>query len=141
MSHLLSYVIDLPGREFVSILAPSFQPNEAALEEVIKTDSLWDGRLIDSSVDFSIELSGEVTVIWLTTRYSNFITDPTVHDFVTKWESELSGRLNARIVRIDEFLLNQLETERGEFWFREKGAFAAFMEWVSQKPTESWQLL
>ncbi|RCS43204.1 hypothetical protein DTL42_19220 [Bremerella cremea] len=141
MSNLVSYVIDLPGRDVIPSLAPSYQPNEAALKEVTRTGSLWDGRLIESSVDFSIELSGEITVVWLTTRYSNFISDPVVHDFVINWENILSGLLEARIVRVDEFLLNQWESERGDFWFREKGAFAAFIEWVIQKPSESWSLL
>jgi len=141
MSNLVSYVIDLPGREFIPILARSYQPNEAALEEVTKTGSLWDGRLIESSVDFSIELSGETTVVWLMTRYSEFISDPVIHNLITNWENDLSGLLDARIVRVDEYLLNQWESERGDFWFREKGAFAAFMEWVIKKPLESWRLL
>ena len=141
MSHLLSYVMECSGREVVSILSPLYRPNDAALEELIETGSLWDGRLIETSVDFSVELSGEVAVLWLTTRYSQFMADPVVHTSVTAWEGYLANLVDTRIVRIDEFLLSQWEAERGDFWFREKGAFDAFMDWVRTKPPESWQLL
>ncbi len=141
MSHLLAYVIDLPGRGFIPLLAPAWRPTEADLQELVETDSLWDGRLLESPVDFSIELSGEATIVWLTTRYSNFIADPIVQESVAQWERDLTGLVDARVVRVDEFLLNEWETNFGDRWFREKGAFSAFFEWIMRKPRESWQLL
>ncbi|NDY71860.1 hypothetical protein DO021_07295 [Desulfobacter hydrogenophilus] len=139
MSHSITYIIYQPGHYFNRLMDPLFRALPGELAELLETDSLWDGKLSDSSVEFSVELSGFVTVLWLSAKYSVFLTDTAEQKKVLEFESKLISSLaGTKIFRLDELLLERWELLSGEEWFRFKNLIQEFSNWIVSQDTDNW---
>ena len=75
MSYSVTYVVDMSGKAFNSALADERRAGEADFHNLVQAGSLWDGRLAHQQAEFSVELTGVVTILWLTTKYSRILAD------------------------------------------------------------------
>ena len=128
MSHTVTYIVWQPGHCFNKLLDVGYQASPDELRELAETGSLWDGKLPVSSAEFSVELTGRVTILWLTTKYSMFLTDVAARREILEFEKQLAQSVCAHsIVRLDEFLLDQWNAVAGEDWFRSRTSAQHFL--------------
>jgi hypothetical protein len=140
VSHAVSYVVDQPGVDF-NATSPAWQrASEAIIETLRATESIWDGDL-PSGISFTAELTGVLTIIWLTTSYTMFLTDRNRAELVRTWEEAAFSSLSKRVARVDEFLLLQWQNSAGEWWFRDRSLSARFWEWLKGQAPLHWEIL
>jgi HEAT repeat protein len=139
MSHSTTYIVFKPGHCFNRLIDPAFRASADQLAELVETGSLWDGRLPVSPVEFSVELSGLVTVLWLPVKYSIFYMDAAEQKRVLEFESKLVSSVGAaRVFRLDELLLERWELLSGEDWFRSKCSVEDLSKWIVSQDTSIW---
>jgi hypothetical protein len=139
MSYQVAYVIDMSGKDFNRLLAARRQASEVDLQTLFESESLWDATLEESDVDFNVELTGSVVLLWLPTPYSRLSSDAAELEQTIRWEGLLKKAAgNRRIARFDERLLEQWQRTAGEFWFREAYSADAFFQWIAKQPKDSW---
>lgn len=87
MSYSVSYVVDVAGSAFNAAECSPWQPaSPTEIEELRMTGSLWSGEIPSAGLSATAELTGIVTLIWLSTRYSVFLADPHATTRVLSWE-------------------------------------------------------
>ena len=130
MGYSVCYLIDVPGREFNEIQDPQYRASDRKLEEFTQSACLWDGKLSGSSIEYLVELSGTLTVVFLTIKASAYKYAVEVREHVEHWEGILHSILSdTKIMRVDELNLEEWESISEEFWFREVGAFDRAWQW------------
>jgi hypothetical protein len=141
MSHAVSYVVDIVGVDF-NAGCPAWQraPNET-IEVLRSTGSRWDGDLQSIGISFTAELTGLVTIIWLTKSYTAFLTNQATAQVVLNWEKAAFSWLSAPVARVDEFVLNRWESLFGELWFTDPSLCAKFWIWIREQDPLHWELL
>jgi len=140
VAHSVCYVIDVPGAEFNATCTACEPASEKDLATLLATGSLWQPRDV-ADVGWSVELTGVVTVVWLTTKYTQLREHSSVAKRVLDWERiVLSPFLERRIVRMDELLLTKWEDIAGEWWFRDHASAERLWQWARSEEPESWSI-
>lgn len=142
MSSAVTYILNMTGHEFNQVLDPLARATSSELKEQAENGILWEGCLPDTKVEFCADLSGAVTPIWLTINYSAFFGDKNVQLAVKEWEKKVRAITNqTEALRVDEFLLERLESKIGEDWFKETNAFRFAKEWLTANEKEGWAMI
>jgi hypothetical protein len=104
--------------------------------------TLWSGNIPSANTAATAELTGLVTVIWLSTKYSVFLADSEAAGRIVLWENVAFEPFQATsMARLDEALLEEWEKKAGEFWFRESVWCQRFWPWLMTQDQTSWNLL
>jgi hypothetical protein len=142
MSYSVSYVVDVPGPEFNAQCAGWPRATDDDLARLRINGTLWDGQLPRANIGFTAELTGLVTLVWLTTKFTVFSTDESVRQSILEWEAEAFVPLqHRRIARVDEFVLAQWESLAGDWWFRDLSVCDRFWQWLVEREPTGWQLI
>ncbi len=132
MSHSAVYLINIDGKFFNSCLPPGVSAGEEEISEYRENDVLLEFSLPGTDQVISAEITGEITLLWAPWRYSLFLSESQEDiNKAIKWENELLSFIaDFKIYRIDEVLLEQWESEKGDYWFRETEAFNEIETWL-----------
>lgn len=142
MGHSVCYVVDVPGTEFNAIAGSWNRASQEEIETLCSTGTLWDGDSLSPPMSFLAELTGVVTIVWLTTKYTAFLTHQPSAAAVLEWENvALKPFADRRVARLDEFVLEQWESFAGEYWFRHQAVCENFWEWLGGHDNTTWTLL
>jgi hypothetical protein len=141
MSHSVCYVANVSGIEFNARCPALQQASDDTIEILRTTGSRWDGDVPSVGVSFTAELTGLVTIIWLTTSYTAFLADPHSAEVVHNWEKVAFSWLSVPVARIDEFVLNKWESLAGELWFTDPSACTRFWDWTREQDPLHWKFL
>jgi hypothetical protein len=142
MSYAVSYVLDVAGSVFNARFQQWPQASSAELAELESAGTLWSGNVPSANITATAELTGLVTLIWLSTKYSVFLADSETARRIALWEGVAFEPFHAtNIARLDELLLEQWEASAGELWFREPVWCQRFWPWLMTQDPTSWKLL
>jgi hypothetical protein len=142
MSYAVSYVLDVAGSVFNARCHQWPQASSAELAELASAGTLWSGNIPSTNITATAELTGLVTLIWLSTKYSVFLADSETAGRIVLWEEAAFEAFHrTKIARLDELLLEQWEESAGEFWFRESLWCQRFWPWLMTQDQTSWKLL
>jgi hypothetical protein len=102
---------------------------------------LSDGRLPCSEIEFLVELSGEITILWLPFRYSLlFNPNSDLERILEDWEGVLRSRVGtSQVIRLDEYLLDEWEASEEDDWFRHPNKIEAFLSWLRGQERLHWR--
>ena len=142
MSYAVSYVLGVAGSVFNARCLQWPQASSVELEELESAGTLWSGHIPSANITATAELTGLVTLLWLSTKYSVFLADPEAAGRIILWEEVAFEAFHATpIARLDELLLEQWEESAGDFWFREPVWCQRFWPWLMKQDQTSWKLL
>lgn len=143
MSYSAVYLINVDGKVFNSLLPPGESIGEEEINEYRENDILLEFSIPNTDQTISAEITGVVTLLWAPWRFSLFFSENQEKiDEAIKWENELLAFVSdSKVYRIDEILLEQWESEKGECWFREAETFQEIESWLGMKNKLHWQQL
>ena len=134
MGHAVEYVLDLVASDFAKSLPHEF----------LHHDGFWEGSIPDGNgclMGFTNEFItcmsyAEIKYSWLVHEHAESL------DRVAKMDAALIKLFpNARILRIDEFLLNNWELRRGESFRSSCDEFDLLLEWLHSQEQRHWQIV
>jgi hypothetical protein len=144
MSYSIIYIVDLPGRLFNQLLpAESRLPTED-IEVYAETGAEHEVTLSHTEEVVGVELSGCVTRICLSYKYSWYVLDAKTKDAVERWERHLRQIVpDVKIARLGEHLMDSWEqiastSARDGFWYRRPELVAEFFQWLETQDREQW---
>lgn len=142
MSHSVCYVLDVSGSDFATTCVSSRRASPADIAQLIETGALWDCEGAVSGIGCSVELTGVVTLIWLTAKYSQFVGNEDIRASVLSWERVALAPFDQRtVIRLDELVLEDWQRLVGALWFRDSLAAGQFWAWIRGQSPESWSPL
>lgn len=139
MSYSIEYCLDISAKEFSARVGISLPASTESGELSEKVDHFFECQLYANGVDVHLDLSGRMTVLWTPWRYSHLSLDEVKMSEVLTFESFLLSKFSdVKIVRIDEFLLNEFEKTAGELWSRDEKFVTQFWPWLSKQDLSGW---
>jgi hypothetical protein len=131
----------MSGPEFNKIADPRFSATTVDFERMERDGGLWDCRIPGSTMEFLVELAGEVIIIWLPFNYSRLLNpDSNLKAELLEWETPLTKLVpNVAVFRVDEFLLEDFDLTENYDWHWHREKIDAFLAWLTKQDPLHWQ--
>ena len=143
MAHSVSYVVFVSGVEFCRLGVLAQHPPPMELSRLLSSGGFWDGSLKSHPLEVLVGFLMGVTLVWLPEKYTRFLIDSEVRGRVLAWERELLSLLPpaVRVARVDEFLLDEFETENWDAVIRSEDMSKELSRWLSLQDSRHWAWL
>ena len=146
MPSSISYLIELPGREFNRRLCPANRVSEAELEKRASANELdqWEVGLGlgDRNEFYFASLTGSWTICTLPYPYSLFLGDYSNDRrlaLIRGWEQSVRAMCpDVRIFRVDDFLLDPWEARYNDRLHRKPDWVDEFLDWLRTEDDRYW---
>ena len=147
MSYSTCYLIHIRGTDFNGLMQPSHQIAQSQIDELVgkQEANMWDGMLIDSDIEFLVDLTGDWTLCKLPYAYSILLDDSQGNARLGKikiWEHQIRQLVpDCEIVRMDDFYFDQWNSRYDYLLIRNPQGILAFLEWLQSQDHRHWAKL